>query len=371
MRPCSGGMKKHLQDLVDYFSQDYRVVLMAPQGTEPLLRLNKNGVDYFELPPAPDLMPGRDLITVKMILSLIRRIKPDILHVHGYRAGLWGVPAGRISGAPVVCTVHGYPAVTDSFSLSRFMFSAAWRMHHNWPARYITVSGALAAFLEEQGKVAPERITVIHNGIDAGLFETEIEDKSGSRQKNCLDFLVKNGSLLVGAAARLAPQKGLEVFIKAAALLAGNLQNINFVIIGEGPLRGKLEKLVDSLGLKGRVFFTGYIEDLPAAISRLDLFVLPSSKEGLSITLLEALAASRPVVASNTGGVPEIIIDGETGCLVPPEDAPALARAIYKMIISPQDGARMAGAGRLRVKMLFSREEMLQKTARVYQEIMP
>jgi glycosyltransferase involved in cell wall biosynthesis len=362
-------MQKHVDELLGHFRQSYRLILVAPRGNLLVKKARQLGIDVHELPLSENISPLRDLYTLRQLLVILRRERPRLLHVHGFKAGVWGRLAGRIMDIPVVVTVHNYPAYpVRGFVLPR-LFRTIENAHGHWACRYITVSEALAGYLLKNTAIDEEKIEIIHNGINTAPFEQALQTDMPAA-KTCLDFIKKEGTTLVGTVARLVPQKGIRHLIRAAAILSGRHPHLRFVIIGDGPMRGYLEDLAQRLGMQGKVFFTGQMEDVPLLMPMLDIFVLPSCSEGLSLTVLEALAASRPVVASRTGGIPEIITHDRTGKLVPPGDSQALARAIEELISDPDRAGEMAARGQARVKALFSREEMFRRTGRLYRKFM-
>lgn len=369
VRPCSGGMQKHLMELITYFGKSFRIVLIAPGKSAIAGEAKKMGVDVYELPLTENISVAKDIYALKGLLSVLRSEQPVLIHAHGFKVSLWGRLAGRISGIPVVVTVHNYPAYAADGQVIPRIFRAVEKFQGEWAFRYIAVSGTLADYLKENTDIPAEKIKVIYNGINTVPFEQSRREEEGAEPKICLDFIKKDGVTLVGTIARLAPQKGLSHFIRAAALLAPRFPQLKFVVIGDGPVKKFLERMVHKMDLKGRVFFTGYMEDIPSVMSKLDVFVLPSYKEGLSITLLEALAAARPVVASRTGGIPEIIMHNKTGKLIMPGDSRALAEAVEYFLLNPDEAKRMASAGQARTKEIFSRDEMLKSTEEIYREL--
>lgn len=368
VRPCTGGMQKHVQEMIKYFSRQYRVVLVAPKGSLIASETKQNGITVYELPLAENISPGKDLYALRGLLSVLKKERPGLLHVHGFKVSLWGRLAGRIMGIPVIVTVHNFPAYPVNKTFLPGIFRTVEKVQGDWAYRYIAVSESIGEYLKKNSAIPAEKINVIYNGINTAPFEQAVRGDRSS-PKNCLDFIKKEGIALAGTVARLAPQKGLKHFIQAAGILAPLFPNLRFVIVGDGPMREFLENLVQKTGLGGRVFFAGYLNDLPSVMSMLDIFVLPSYTEGLSITVLEALAAARPVVASRTGGVPEIIIHNKTGKLVTPGDSGALADAVEQLLLNPEDAKKMAEAGQERVKSLFTEEEMLKRTGLIYEEL--
>lgn len=351
IRPAAGGMRGHLRDLLAHFGEICRLHLASPDGDLAVMA-ERSGGGFHPLPLEGDLRPREDLRVLCRLYRVLARIRPALLHTHGFKAALVGGAAARLSRTPLLVTVHNFPAHPAGFLLPAFRSLAASR-----GTRFIAVSRALAGELDRWG-ADPARVTVIHNGIDAGRFDGAARRRRLSGER-----------AVIGTVARLAPQKGVAVFLQAAAILAARYPAIAFRVVGDGPERPALEAAAQKLGLGERVEFRGYREDLAAELEQLDLFVLPSLSEGLSITLLEALAAGCPVAACRCGGIPEIVEEGVTGLLTPPNDPDTLAGRVEELLRRPTEARRMAGAGREKVRRDFSREMMLHRTAEVYREM--
>lgn len=355
MRPASGGMRTHLQQLLVRFSKDYAVYLGTPPDGGLVESAGLSQSSCFCLPLSKGLSPAGDLIAFRRLYGLLRRFRPALLHIHGFKAALPGLPAARLAGVPALITVHNYPAHGALVHTP-----AALKALGAQRAQYITVSSALAHELNVSG-IPRAQISVIHNGIDPAPFEAaalaRFEQKLGA------------GEIVVGTAARFAPQKGLAYFLQAAAALAPLFPQMRFVMMGDGPGRPALEKLARQLGLSGRFTFCGHCSDLVHRLASIDIFVLPSLTEGLSLTVLEAAAAGCAVVATRVGGLPEVIADGVHGMLIPPADGVALARAVAMLARDPAQARRLAQAGRERVKRQFTLERMLSRTAALYRRL--
>jgi len=188
------------------------------------------------------------------------------------------------------------------------------------------------------------------------------------------EFIIEEGWTLVGTLGQLIPGKGQDVLLKAAAQVLKKVPEVKFMIVGDGsPSYIKnLEDLSKDLGLSGKVLFTGFREDIPRIMSTLDIVVLPSTThlEGLSRVIIEAMASSKPVIATNSGGNPEAIVDGATGILVLPEDPSSLAESILDLIKDETKRNRMGEAGRKRAEKLFRIEMNVSRIEKVYEELL-
>ena len=227
---------------------------------------------------------------------------------------------------------------------------------------FIAASEAIRQMLVADG-VPPERTMTVHEGID-------VEHVTAAPPVNLHEaFFLPHGAPLVGNVAALVPHKGQRYLIEAAHLVVQQVPDARFVILGEGELRDHLEKQIHEHHLEKHVLLPGFRTDVLGCIRSFDLFVMSSVTEGLGTSLLDAMAASRPIVATTAGGIPEIVEDGVNGLLVPPRDAHALAAAIVRALREPTLRDRLAAAGFARVNERFTVERMVTATAAAYVKV--
>lgn len=307
-----------------------------------------------------------DLRALIRLARLMRAYRPHIVHTHTAKAGTLGRVAARLVGVPVVVhTYHGH-VFHGYFSPAKTrLFLAIER----WLARrtdcLLTVSEAVRRNLLDLGIDTPERLRVVPLGLDLDRFLVCESFRGQLRAELGID----PGALLVGMVARLVPIKRHECFLRAAAEVARRHLGCQFLLVGDGECRAELERLVGQLTLNGRVRFLGWRQDLERIYADLDLVVLTSANEGSPVSLIEAMASGRPVVATGVGGVPDLVEDGVTGFLVPPEDPSALARAIGALLANPEQRRVFGQAGRERVYPAFSAERLLGDMDRLYTEL--
>lgn len=303
------------------------------------------------------------------LARVIRRVDPDLVHTHSC---LSARIASRLLGIPVVYTKHNVssipPAETTGEGAGPWG-GAAGRLFRKTVARLfsnavIAVSEVVREDLIKSG-VPASMVVTIPNGVDLAAFPAPARRFAGPGMKDG----VGDARVTVGTAARLHPQKALDVMIDAARIIVDAAPKTRFLIAGTGPSESDLRRKIQELQLGSHVEMAGFVEDVPAFLSQLDIYILSSRYEGLPFAVLEAMAAGLPVVATNVGGVPEAVVDGVTGILVPPGDSRLLAEGILRLIRDPQMAARMGMAGRARVEEMFSAEVMAKKTVEVYEEI--
>lgn len=280
----------------------------------------------------------------------------DVVHCHHYSPYVYGVIAALLQPTVrVVFTEHGRLHGAGISPKRRLVNPVLSR----WPARIFAVSAALKQDMVAEG--FPERsIEVLYNGIELGG-----RPRSAERAAVRAELGLPADALVVGTVARLDPVKNLGALLEARATLRGRFPQSRIVIAGEGPERQALQERARALDVEGAVQFVGYRTDVRALMAAFDIYINCSTYEGVSLTILEAMATTLPVVASNVGGNPEVVIDQETGLLVA-ERPHALAGAIATLAINPTLRQTMGDAGRWRVKRHFTIERMVSDYAAAY-----
>jgi glycosyltransferase involved in cell wall biosynthesis len=286
------------------------------------------------------LRPG----IIWQLARLFRRLRIDVVHTHDDRPNIYGVPAAKLAGVRrVIHTRH-----SQGTSLSKRQAFLV-RLASLGNDRFVCISHDSARLTMRQG-IARRRVAVLHNGIDLDRFAFRGPDPAGP-------------AVLV---ARLAPEKDIATLLHAAALVVGQRLDFRLEIAGDGVCRPQLEALAVQLGLTAHIRFLGAVRDVPALLSRARLFVLSSVTEGISLTLLEAMARGLPVIATRVGGNPEVVADGETGLLVSPREPGALANAVLGLWAQADACTRMGLAGRQRVEQHFDVRRMVADYEALY-----
>ena len=286
------------------------------------------------------LKPG----LILRLSRLFRGVGPAVVHTHDTRSLFYAAPAARLTRVPrVVHTCHG----RDVRATSRQ--EAMARHLSRLVDRYVCVSQEVKAQCREQG-ITGSRVCTILNGIDIDRFPYNGPSPDGP----------------VVTVARLSPEKDVANLVRATAIAAHEGDDLRIEVAGGGSCLEDLKGLAAELGVAERVTFLGEVRDIPALLGRARIFVLPSLSEGIPLTVLEAMARGLPVVATRVGGLPEVVIDGETGLLVPAADPPALAQAILSLSRDPDAAGRMGEAGRKRVERIFDVRRMVADYEALY-----
>ena len=226
-------------------------------------------------------------------------------------------------------------------------------------ARVVAVSEEVRQRLLKAG-VRAEKIRMVRNGIDLRPFDGAAPSLRGDTSPNC--------ALLVGLVGRLSWEKGVDIFVRAAARVLADSPETNFIVVGEGPDLDQLERLIDELKIRSRVSMLGRRDDMPSVYASLDVMVSASRQEGLPMAILEGMASGVPLVATSVGEVPTVVRDGRTGIVVKPEDVAALAAAIASLLPDPARRARLGAAARQLIEEEYSAQRMTADYLRIYEE---
>jgi glycosyltransferase involved in cell wall biosynthesis len=352
----NGGAQEHVHGLltrIDPTRYDVRVLSLSPGST--VRKLERSGIPVTVI-DEPD-----DAIATGAVAAFLTELRPEIVHNHMYRAELVGTRAaialGEI-GRPrpyIVSTVHSSRVRSEEDR--RVLRLLTPRMD-----QLIAVSRSIVHKLQNEGRdTAP--ISLIHNGVDLERYD---------HQEPCCtlreEYDLPSEGPIVGVVARLEPEKGHPTLLEAWPSVLAAVPNATLLIVGQGSRREALEALTRHLGIADRVVFTGRRDDVPAVTAAIDVAVLPSYREALGLTILEAMALSRPIVASNVGGIPEMVEDGITGLLVPPHDAQALAAAIVLLLRDHPLADTLGRAGHDLVHDQFCIERMVSAVEQIYDD---
>jgi glycosyltransferase involved in cell wall biosynthesis len=352
----NGGAQESLNSLVTRMDRDrYDVSIVALSAGSTVRKLERAGFDVLVI-DEPD-----DAIAVGALAAHLSETRPDVIHNHMYRAETIGTRAAMA----LADIGHRRPYVVSTVHSSRIR-SEQDRQHLRdltpHMDRLIAVSRAIQHKLVDEERIQIP-VELIYNGVELSRYD-HLEPCCTLPE----EYGMEPGAEIVGVVARLEPEKGHATLLEAWPTVLRAVPGAYLLLVGEGSRREALEAQARELRVAHRVIFTGRRDDVPAVTAALDVAVLPSYREAQGLSILEAMALSRPIVASDVGGIPEMITDGVTGLLVPPHDAGALAAAVIRLLVDHPFADTLARAGHDLVHDRFCIELMVEAIQTIYDE---
>ncbi len=342
--------------------------LMGPEETvaveRNLAEAEKSGVKVITIPElVRSIQPLNDLMALFALIRIFKDERPHIVHTHTSKAGILGRWAAFFTNITIIVhTPHGHVFWGYFNKGKTACFILVERLTASITDKIITLT-------EQEKKdhlhfkIAPdEKFTVIHSGVDLAAFSDSRINASTMREK----LGIPPEAFVVGTAGRLTPIKGQRYLLEAAALISLRKPDIYFVFLGDGELAPELGHMASSLWINN-IMFLGWRQDVPDVMSTFDIFVLPSLNEGMGKVLVEAMALGKPIVASNVGGIPDLVTHNHNGLLFPPADAEGLAHSICVLLHDPVKRKEMGDRGKV-VAADYSAEAMIKKIDRLYGE---
>jgi sugar transferase (PEP-CTERM/EpsH1 system associated) len=359
-----GGLENGLVNLVNHMpAERFRhAIVSLTDASEFRRRIRRPDVAVYCLHKPP----GNSIATQLRLWRLLRRLRPDIVHTRNL-AALECTVAAALAGCRI--RVHGEHgrdvADPDGTSLRR---QAIRRLYKPFVHRYVAVSADLARYLRTRVGVDEGRVSHICNGVDIGRFHPRGEAPAAAGRSDT------GAPFVIGTAGRMDPVKDPLNLVRAFCILVermGAMRGaLRLAMAGDGPLRKEVVSMLRRAGLEGHVSVTGPCSDMPAFMRGLDVFVLPSLGEGISNTILEAMASGVPVIATRVGGNPELVQESVSGLLVPPADPHALADAMACYIAQPDVARRHGAAGRQAAEQRYGLQAMVRNYEQLYDELL-
>jgi sugar transferase (PEP-CTERM/EpsH1 system associated) len=303
-------------------------------------------------------------VQVGTLAREIRKLQPDIVHSRNWSA-IESVLAGRWTGCATVHSEHGFDV--DANSREPWRRVCFRRVAFEMANRVLSVSRQLRDSHARRTGFKPERITVIHNGVDRRLFHPDLAERARMRE----ELGLAEDEFCIGCVGNLFPVKDHTTLLAALQELDGKCGKWRVLLAGEGSERARLEAIVAARHWSDRVIFLGTSHRVPELLNAMDVYVLPSVAEGLSNSLLEAMASGLPVIATAVGGNPEVVDDGKSGLLFPVGDSARLAEMLLRLMSQPEVRLEMAQRALRRAREEFSIESMVEKYASLYQSLRP
>ncbi|HEY9199212.1 MAG TPA: glycosyltransferase [Gammaproteobacteria bacterium] len=339
----------------------YRIVIGAFSGERHgehayLSEAQRRDLETYPITEQRALDPD----VLRQIVHWCRANAIDIIHTHDFRSDLYGLVAARRLGIPAVSTCHGWIAN----NLKGRVYTAVDKFLLRFFDRVIVVSARMQTHLRERG-IPAHKIALIQNALIVEQYRPDRGDRSVRAE-----WSIPEHHKVVGKIGRLSPEKCQDLFLRAAAELLREDTAVSFVLIGIGPEEERLRRLAEELGISAHVVFAGYRGDMQRVYNSLDLVVQSSSTEGMPNVILEALLMRVPVVATDVGGTAEIVTDGESGRLIPPNDQASLVAGMRDVLGDTGRTAAWIDAGENRVRADFSHSLRLQRIMAVYDQVL-
>ena len=353
-RGDTGGAQNHVRDLLEGLGDSFDLTLAVGEEGPLTQCAHKLGVRVYLIPALiRSVSPHHDLRALLDLRALIRSTDPDLVHTHSTKAGLLGRIAATLSRVPSIFTAHGWAFEEGVPPLQKLVAIPSEWLAARCCNRIITVCEAGYSLARKYRIASAGKMEVIYNGIP--------DAKPRARP-------AEGSPPVIVMVARFSRQKDQSVVLRAVAKLQ---LDFRLVFVGDGPTRASVESEARSSGLKSRVDFLGDRADVPTLLANSQVFALGTNWEGLPISILEAMRAGLPVVASDVGGVREQVVDGETGFVVTKGDAALMGERLSRLVTQPQLRAQMGSAGRRRFERMFSVAGMLEKTLQIYSRVNP
>jgi sugar transferase (PEP-CTERM/EpsH1 system associated) len=302
---------------------------------------------------------GNDPTVIYRLYRVLRELRPHIVQTHNWGTLLEGVVAARCAGVPIV--VHAEHGTIQEGRWRLLTQRVLWRAVH----KVLCVSQAHRQRLAAAVDFPADHLLPILNGVDTTTFMPRPADKETIRTEMGLEV----DPLYIGTVGNLRPVKNQALLLQAVQQVCTRYNHVRVVIIGDGPLRVQLVGMAEALGIHKQVRFLGARSEIPELLNAMDIFVLPSLSEGLPMSVLEAMSCGLPVVATRVGGMPEVVVDGQTGLLVASEDTQQLARALETLVQQQDTRMTLGQQGRKRVVEYFSLHRMVRDYQTLYESL--
>jgi len=365
-----GSAENTFLTVIGLHKSSYDVSLMSGPVSDPRQdrrkQIREYGIKYIFIPElVRTISPINDFRALFKIYSFLRKEKFDIVHSHTSKAGLLGRLGAKLAGIPIIIhTPHGHVFFGYFGLIKTKLFIFVERISSFIADKIIALTYGEKKDYKLFKIANKDKIVVINSGVELSKFKELPLNKKQNFKK---ELGIPENSLIVGTVGRLVPVKGPEFLIDAAKYTISKYPNTFFIFTGNGWLKQNLEKKALEIGIKDNVIFLGWRDDVAEIISIYDVFVLPSLNEGMGRVLVEAMALGKPIVASSTGGIPDLITHGKNGFLVPPKNPEQLAKYIEILLCNKEKRESMGQEGK-EIALNFSKEIMVERIAELYNE---
>ncbi len=360
-----GGAEQLTGTIISHLRNKFHVRVCALQVREdnPIAaQLESIGVpvDFVSIPRL------RTLSNIPSLVTYLRKHSPDLVHTQLQFSDILGSIAAKILNIPTVSTQHVIEPL-DAFNTAKMRQSLNWFCLKYISKTVIAVSEQTRQYIITQGKIDPSKVITIHNGIEVDKFNSISKEKSNSiREKH----LISPKDKLILSVAVLRKQKGIQYMISALPEILKSVPNLKYLVVGDGSYYSQLSKIVEEKKVQKSIIFAGHQPNVPEYMAASDIFVLPTEIDAFPTVLMETLAAKCPSVASNVGGVPEIIEHETTGLLVPPQNPEALSTSCLRLLQNPELANAIAENGYKAVTEKFDISVQINNLEKLYLDIL-
>lgn len=351
-----GGISRYVTTLAKALKEEGHTVFVASSGGELERVLSENGIKhiYLNIKTKSELSP-KIIKSFFALKTFLEKENIDLIHAHTRVTQVVAALLSFCRKVPYVSTCHGF-----------FKKRLGRRIFGCWGYKTVAISEAVRDQLIGDFKVEKKRVSLIHTGIEIARFQQNISEEMKTTIRHKWNL---NQAPVVGTIGRLSSVKGQDVLLRAAKRLLSDFSDIKILLVGTGPDEMRLKKLSRTLGLDKNIIFAAPVFDTRDTLPIIDVFVLPSIKEGLGLSLIEAMAAGKPCIASSVGGIESLIKDGVTGVLVKPGDPEELARAIKYMLSNRDKAEAFKDEARKRVANDFNIVKMVSQIEKMYRDV--
>lgn len=366
-----GGAQRYVFDLAKSLKGEYNVlVAFGEQGESGELaeKLKSENIKFFTLKNLKrSIIPAADLLSLLEIRKLIKKIKPEIVHLNSSKVSILGSLACVFLKSKVIYTAHGWVFNEPLPNWQKLFYKYAEKITALRKDKIICVSNFDYNLALTERITSSKKIIAINNGIaDTNLLERQAAREKLQSNKNNILFNIKDDDIVIGSIGNLYRTKGYEFLINAAKIMENYKKNLKFIIVGDGSEKQELASLIKQLNLSSSVLLAGRINDSAKLLKAFDIYICSSVKEGLSYTIIEAMSAGLPIIATKVGGNEELITDNQEGLIIRPANSEELAKAIIKLLNDSDLAKRFGVAAQLKSKNYFTEEKMIQQTKALY-----
>ncbi|MCC9296341.1 glycosyltransferase family 4 protein [Clostridium sp. WLY-B-L2] len=363
----NGGVLEYLKILIKYMDRGkFEFYLLASREYEEERKnFEEIGCKLDTIVMVREISPNLDLKSIIMIRRYIKKINPDIIHLHSSKAGALGRIASMFLSIPVVYNAHGWAFDMDVDNRKKLIYVYVEKVLANFTDVIINISNH-EKNSQLKYNIKPKKYTkVIYNGIDLERYKVKYDIEKIKRELN-----IPSNAFVVGMVARISAQKSPESFIQIANSLKKKLDCCYFILVGDGELRSKVEELIDRYRLRNNFLITGWTDEVPKYVSLFDVGILTSKWEGFGLVLAEYMAANKPVVAFNSGGIPDVVRNNYNGLLIDYGDIDRFCHAIIKIKNNDKLRKYLVNNGYKSVNEMFNAERVAREHEELYLNLM-